>query len=377
MDQQLTSQDKEDSRPLALKIAGAGYTLGDISGVMASLARGNSLHSLGGYTLWLTGGITAAIFGNPSQARQVETTARKLQDFLQSRGVTIPEDARTQDSLLKKPNFLNACSDFLSEHPSEFLNTLWAVGAGLLIRGSVKAMGTGKELFPSLPKNLSGTELAAFAARTNSDFWIGTLVGTGAISGILIKEDPAARQQQHTNILDATVAYIKEKPLRLSSMLFATTNLFAVLNAVSDAHNRNKFPGFLGIKPHVFWGSLAASFLLSNMLLFTAKRDQSMPKGFSADSVANLEEAAATIISMQPYDQQQKALHDTSAFLATQKNIKLTAPEIAQHLAARIAEKTRTHLMSPVITTAAHKPQHSFVEKLNEQAAQSETLLTR
>lgn len=366
-----TNEPKKDDKPIALKLSGAGYILGDVGGYVASHARSDP-HGKWGYATWLAGGLIAALYGNPSKETQLELTAHKLQNHLQDRGIAIPKDAREQNTLLKKPHFLSSVTDFLHEHPSEMLNAMFAIGAGMLIKGGWKARAT-KDFWPSLPKSLTSEELTAFASRTNVDFWMGTLVGAGALSGLLIKENPAAREEaKDGSVLDKTLAYIKEKPLRLTSLLYGTNNIFTVLRAVSDYHRRDSYAGVIGIKPHYFSGAMAASYIVSNMLLHSVSRDQTKG-GYDASELARLEEMAATVIASQSAEKQQQALQDVSAFLATQKNIGLQAPQIAEHLANRIAEKSKAHLLAVQPTAmpiAAEEAPKSFAEKEGQRRAE-------
>ncbi len=370
---------KKEEKPIALKLAGAGYILGDAGGYFAAKARGKP-DSAWGYATWFAGGLAAAAFGNPSKEAQLKLTAHKLQNYLSDRGIAIPKDAREQDALLKKPNFLTVLTDFLHEHPSEMLNGMFAIGAGMLVKSGYSeitksALEKQKYVFPKLPSSLSAAELSQFAKRTNSIFWSGLLVGAGAISGLLIKEDPTAREEaKDGSFTDKVLAYIKEKPLRLTSLLYGANNIFAVLMTVADHQDQHKpeFKKVMGLKAHHLTGTMAASYILSNMLLHSVSRDQTKA-GFDAGEVARLEEMAATVIASQPAEKQQQALQEVSAFLATQKNIKLQAPQIAEHLANRIAEKSKAHLLavnSAPMPVAAEEASHSFAEK--EQARRAE-----
>lgn len=361
------SEDKKQSQPIALKLAGAGYAIGDVAGMAASKGRG-TFKSMQSYAIWLAGAAAAGFFGNPSQEKQLEITSRKLQKHLRDKGIAIPQTSREQHALLSKPNFLHAVTDFMHEHPSELLNTAYGIGAGLLISNGIDDRKLGKKFLPALPKGLGATELSAFGARTNNRLWMGILVGAGALSGLLMKEDKAAREDaKDGGFIEKTLSYFREKPLRLTSTLYAANNIFTILEAVSDYHNRTspKYGTFLGLKPHIYSGTMAGMYLLANGLLHTASRKQAIKGGYDEKSMAELEAMAAAVIAAQPTDKQRGALQDISAFLATQKNIKLKAPEIAEQLATRIAEKSREHLLaqqSAPMPVSEETPK-SFAEK--------------
>lgn len=360
-----TNEQKQEETSIALKLSGAGYMLGDIGGIAASYARG-APDSLKGYAVWFAGGLAAAAFGNPSQQQQLEITAHKLQNYLQDRGVVLPQTTRDQHALLAKPGFLSPVMDFLREHPSEMLNTMFGIGAGFLLKDGLSNKGA-KKIFPSLPKSFSASELSQFTGRTNNMFWMGTSIGAGALSGLLIKENPAAREEaKNGSFTDKILAYFQEKPLRLSSTLYAANNVFAVLQAASDYHHRGSYKGLVGMKPHIYSGALAGTYVLSNLLLHTVSRDQSAKGGYDGAAMMQLEEAAATIIASQPPEKQQQVLQDVSAFLATQKAVNLQAPQIAQQLAARIVEKSKARLLA--VPSAFNAP-INFVEKEAQRAA--------
>ena len=108
-------------------------------------------------------------------------------------------------------------------------------------------------------------------------------------------------------------------------------------------------------------------------MLFISPRDQITKRGFAAEDIAKLEHAAASVIAAQPPQAQAALLADVSAFLAKEKGVNLSAPEIAQHMAANVASITGEHMQ-----VAANRVKHQFTateEARREQGAVAEKAL--
>ena len=330
-------------RDKALQVAGAGYSVGDVAMGAAGILRGkDSIDVVKGSLIWLAGGLAAAKYGHPDPHKQLEIFSQKFEQHLKTQGVTIPDDVRAQNALLKKPTFLQKCESFLYQHPSEMLNLAYAIGSAFVLKTGIQEVRAGKDIFPKLSK---GFTAEAIANMSNS-FWIGGLVGSGALAGLLIKEDPEAmKKAEHGNTLEKMAAYIKEKPLRLTGTLYGLNNIFTVMQARDDYKKRADFKSAL--KPHHFSTATAATYIMSNVLLTSASRDQNA-SGFSGESMAKLEEMAAQIIAAEPAAKQKELLADVSTYLASQKGITLKAPEIAQALAERISTLTQERLQPAV-----------------------------
>ncbi|MDX2095241.1 MAG: hypothetical protein SFW64_04800 [Alphaproteobacteria bacterium] len=325
-------------------------------GAAAKLRGENNVFK--GAGIWLAGGIAAAAYGNPSSGKQLELLSQKLEKHLNEQGITIPDNVRAQHALLKEPGFIERCQNFLYQHPSEMLNAAYAIGAAYLLKDGVKELASkSKSLWPKFTEGYSLKGMLHASKGISKNFWMGALVGGGAISGLLIKEDPQAHENAvQGNIFQRAVAYIKEKPLRLTGSLYGANNIFTVLKAYEDYANRGLYTK--GLKPHFFSGTTAGAYILSNILLTTVSRDQASAKYLSPAQAAQLEDAAAQIIAAQPPEKQQAILADVAGYMAKQKGISLNASEIEAQLTERVAAVTPPAKMeAPAVASFAVKEQ--------------------
>lgn len=325
-----------------LKAAGVSYIVGDLSMVAAGAARGHGvLGSVSGGATWLAGGVAAAMYGNPDTKRQLSIQASKLEAYLRKRGVAIPEDARAQSALLAHKTVWGHVEQFMYEHPSELLNSMYLLGASMLLHEGL-TKDVAKHAKNIIPK---GVNAAAFK-NVSSTFWIGAVVSAGALLGLFVKEDPHAREKLNDDAswLDRAMAYVKEKPLRASAILYTVNNGFLGLRAYQDFSERHSAFKAQAFKPHVASGLQLGAYLVGNGLLFASSRSQITKQGFAPDDMAQLENAAAAVIAAQPPETQQALLTDVSQFMATQKGVAVPAEKIAADLAVRVGELTRDRL---------------------------------
>lgn len=309
-------------REKTLKAAGYGYLLGDAAFAASGLLKGGKAVFRTG-AIWAAGGIGAAVYGNPDADKQLEILAHKLEAHLVQHGAKITDLERNNSELLRGKNGLGAKLDrFLHSHPTELLNAAYAVGAMTLLHSGLK-------------------DLKKINTNTTA---MGALVLAGALGGLLIKEDPDARAKVDQNSIVSRVAgYIKEKPLRFSGTLYALNNIFTFKHAL---HDRDKFAhvNVMGMKPYYFSMLTAASYVAANCLLFASSRDQIDEKKFKPEHIMQLEQVAAEIIAAQPPQLQAQLLRDVSEYLAKEKMIAVTAPELAHQLVERVSEVAQRNL---------------------------------
>jgi len=326
-----------------ITLAGYGYMLGDAALFAAAIARGRAsgkhvkvMDEVMGSALWFSGGLGAAVYGNPSTSKQLDMQAERLKKHLQDNGITIPTDQAGQNALLKDKNFWGKFENFLYEHPSELLNGAFGIGSALLVKQGLGEIKAGKTL---LPKAMNLNAMRGMSTT----FWMGTIVGLGALAGLFIHEDPEARKKaEHGNVFDKALAFAKEKPLRITGALYATNNIFTTLKAFTDYKDFGKSAA--KIKPHYFSMTTAACYIMSNILLLMSNRDQLSKSGFKPEDLAQLEDAAARIIVAQPQEMQAAVLKDVSEYMVAQKNINMDAPTLARDIATRVAGITQGRL---------------------------------
>ena len=345
-----------------LKLAGYSYVLGDAAMVGRHAVRGGwekAREGIAGGTIWALGGLAAGRYGNPNADKQLELIANKLERHLNKNGITIPDGIREQNALLKKETLWQRVEDFLYEHPSEMLNGAYALGAGMLVK-------------QGLQERAAGTHTLMLGSKVSTTFWMGVIVSTGALIGLLAKEDPQAREKaKNGSALDKAVAFVREKPLRTTSALYFANNGFLAAAALDDYKNAKLGGEFFGkaAKPHYFSTLQLATYLFSNAMLALSSRDQ-ISGDMDAQHLAQLEDAAARILAAQPGEVQQAMLSDMSRYLAEQKGVGQDAPKIAQDLATRLTQITgqRAQQAADTVSWAAR-------EQARMQAAPAQTTL--
>ncbi len=329
-----TNEPTTSWRDKTLKAAGYGYVIGDVAGIGASLAITGGKKkwaTASGFATWLVGGLAAGIYGNPNQEKQLEILAHKLERHLCKQGINIPTDFRSQNELLKDRGFFHSVERFLYEHPSEILNAAYAIGAGAMMHQGWRNVSAGKQTW--LPKSL---KLEEIYKNTTTDFWSGLLVLVGALGGLFIKEDQhASEKAKDGGAIEKATAYFTEKSLRFPSIMYWLNNVVLFGRIFQE---KNDY-GHQNVKPHLFSTVTLASYVFSNLMLQFSSRSQ-IAADLPAEAVDKLEQAAATIIAVQPAKLQAALLADASQFLATQKGVKLPAEDIAEQLAARITKIT-------------------------------------
>lgn len=340
MDSSTTVEPQEKKsgwRQKTLKAAGYGYMTADILGVGTSLTRTGAGGSATGFAIWFAGGVAAARYGNPKPDKQLQLQALKIEQLMRKHGIEIPEDVRQHNTLLKKRSYLQKCEDFIYQHPSEVLNTMFGIGAiGMLKTGWAKR---GKhDLLPKSFK-LDSFKLSELE-KLNSDLGIGICVLAGALSGLLIKEDPEAKKKaEHGTLLDKAVAFIREKPLRLTGFFYALNNAYAAIGFLGDRKRSAPHKG--PIHPKFLSGPMASIYILSNVMMMLSSRDQTSETGFSPEAITKLEDTAARIIAAQPSGKQQALITDVANHLVKQKGVSRSADVLEQEINDRVYALTK------------------------------------
>lgn len=341
----VTSQEQRDERPgwlkKTLRLGGFSYLIGDIAMFFAATVRnGFDKGKLMASVSWFVGGAAAAFYGNPDEAKQLEIQAGKLEEFFKRCGISIPDDARNHNVLLKRKNLQGHVEQFLHENPSQVLNAGYAIGAGTIF------------FRDALPQLRAKTHTILPGKNICSDLWVSILVMAGALGGLFIKEDPEAMEKaKDGNFLDKTIAWIKEKPLRFSASMFALNNIPLGMKVVEDFKNRKTDYATKPVQPHLLSGLQLATYIFSNVMLFLSPRNQISTKGFAPDAVSRLEDAAARVIAVQSAEQQPRLIDQVSEYLAKQKGITAGPVQINERIGKRVvalnAERVETVSKEP------------------------------
>lgn len=327
-----------DQKDVKLKLAGMSYILGDVAMMTAGHLRGES-HVFRGGATWMLGGIGAAVFGNPNQEMQLKILMNRLERHLKKNGVEIPTDARQQSTLLKQGSFWDVATEFLYEHPSQILNTAYALGAGMVMHGSLKE-GT-----KNLPAN----------------FWMGAVILVGALSGLLLKEKPESEKKSENG---NPIAFITNRPLLVSGGAYMAGNIFLAGKIAKDVEKYKNTVGV--IKPYFASGTQLGCYLVANSLLMMSPRNQVDKAGFSVTQIGQLQEAAASIIAAQPKEVQASLIKDMSEFMSKQAGISLKPEQLEAQLKQQLHTVTTTTPAERRYTTrlaqreAAEQTSHSL-----------------
>ena len=365
MSDQTTHETNEPTtswRDKTLKAAGVGYLVGDVAGIGASIARGGfkaNWGTAGGFATWAAGGIGAAVYGNPDAEKQMEILAHKLEAYLVKQGSKVTDVERNHSDLLRGKNGIGAKLDrFMHEHPTEILNASYAVGASMMIRDGINEVRKhgGKDIFPK------ALNKAAFG-NVSSGFWLGSLVLAGALTGLLLKEDPEAKSKVDPNSITSRVAgFFKEKPMRASGAFYWGGNLFAFKKAMDDKAAAATAP--YAVKPHHLSLLTVAAYVASNGLLALSSRDQIREEKFKPEHLAQLEQVAAEIIAAQPPQLQAQLLNGVADYLSKERMIGVPAEELSKQLIARVSETSKRHL--------AHGAENNWAGKVSAAHAQGD-----
>lgn len=326
----MTTTDKETEKqgPIdalknqSLKAAGVAYLIGDAAIIATGFLDDSKTpkeqmqHSLVG-VYWGLGGLTAARYGNPKEEKQLELLSSHLGDYLKKQGVEIPDSPSTE-ALTKQGGIIDHIETFLYKHPSEVLNAIYALGAVQLARSGRTAMKnkTGKD-----DRRLAGLDIAS-----------GALIGAGALSGLLIKEKKPDPEHPAKGVLGKAKAWIQEKPLRASGILYTANNVSMILAARTDQLN-SKNTGNQGYKMRYV---TAATYVFANAMLAISSKNHG--GNISANTSEKLATSAANVIAAQPPALQDALVMQISGYLAGQPEIDKKPNEIASLLQSKLAE---------------------------------------
>jgi hypothetical protein len=319
MEKEKNSSKIDGLKKQSLKVAGISYLIGDAGIIAAALTdpkkdswKEKGRHAaVGAY--WALGGLAAARYGNPTAEKELELLSKRLGEYLKKQHIEIP-DSPTTAALIKPNGVIDTIEDFLYQHPSQALNTIYAMGAGQQIYSGIKDL---KKAIGSNDKLLARFDISS-----------GILVAAGALAGLLIKEkQPDPTHPAHGSWQKA-MAWVQEKPLRVSGWLYHANNA-TMLGATYVKYKANPE------SKNYLWRALTAtSYIFANtMLQFSSKSGgtASNPQQ-DHETMAALADKSAIVIAAQPKEVQEALIEQISGFLASQHEVSLKAPEIAQLL---------------------------------------------
>lgn len=297
----------------SLKAAGITYLVADALLAAARFMEGDKF-GFGGVALWGAGGVVTGVYGNPKAEKKLQLLERRLGEYLKKQNVEIPKNPTTAE-LTKKGGVIDNLESFLYTYPSQILNTAFAVGGALMVRGGIKNSKTGE--------------------RTYTDIAAGTLVTLGALSGLLIPEKSPDTDHPAKGFAAKTWEWAQANPLRVSSSFYHANNAVLIGSVIEKKvhkkYTNNKSP----------WVRLlaAATYITANVFLSKSSKDNINVKDEQkntevADALAKI---SAQIIAAQSKETQEVLIQNLAGYLSAQPEIKKTAPEIAQLLHDKLA----------------------------------------
>lgn len=298
-----TDRIKESS----LKYAGYGYLIGDAALFAHGMINHRPDRAFTGLA-WGVGGLVPALYGKEPAERQLKRLSHQLGDFLSSQSVTIPRDSELFAKHLRhSPSTFDKIEDFLYAHPSELLNTAYAIGGTTLIHSGL-----------SKPKP-DPAEAAS-----------GALVTAGGLAGWLLPERKVD-ESKPASANGGLWEWMTEKPLRVSGLLYSLNNVTLLTSAFNERAanpaNTSYYLKFL----------TAATYVVANNLLALSSKDQAI-QGHDTQALETLERLAAQVIAAQPTEVQEGLIGRVSEFLATRPELASDAATLNTQLHQQIAK---------------------------------------
>lgn len=296
-------------RENSLKTTGYALLVGDASLFAAGALKGDWKEASAGW-VWALGGVVCAKYANPDAEAQFKLLSSRLRDYLHKQGVEIPKNPDTQ-TLTREDGLIDRAEAFLHTYPSQLLNTAFAIGGAQLLRSGYKA-------------NNHGTIAS------------GALVVAGALAGLLVPEKKPDPDHPAKGIIGKTMEWFQEKPLRISSGLFALNNPTMVWSGINDQRS--------GKSGYMFKYLTAASYIFGNLMMSMSSKSNHGDNDNSRVAMEKLANTAASVIAAQAPQIQEGLIQQISGFLAAQPEAHLKADEIADMLHKKLAEVSKPAL---------------------------------
>lgn len=221
----------------SIQLAGATYLIADMMPILSGMVRKTPSEVAQG-SMWATTSAALLFFGRKNPNIQMGNIYAKMKEYLAQEGIEVPEDqALALEQLKTDPSYYNKAINFLYENPVLFNNSLQGLGGVMQVKA-----GTAQ-----------GNHFKQYA---------GTAVAMGQWGGLIVPEDKYAGmtpQQKaerlklraqgnepengfNTRLVDNPVAWVQEKPLRLSMIGPIIGNFFTAASALFyDRHKVNEY----------------------------------------------------------------------------------------------------------------------------------------
>lgn len=301
--------DKTDDTPFdglrekSLKTAGYAYLVGDAALFASGRMAGRNKEANAGL-VYTIGGLACARYANPTAEKQMKLLGTRMGEFLRKEGAVIPKDPDIQN-LLQPGGVIDHVESFLYKYPSQVLNATYAAGGVQLLRSGLQA---GKHW----------------------DTASGALVAAGGLAGLLIHEQPKDKDHPPKTAFAKAVAWLQEKPLRLSGGLYMLNNATLIMSALEE---RKANPAQ---KSYMFKFLTAASYIFGNTMLSLSSKENKANGEQCNEAMDKLSQASAKIIAAQPQELQEALVQHIAGFLASQPEVTMKADAIADLLHGKL-----------------------------------------
>lgn len=223
----------------SINLAGCFYLVADLATVGSGIARRTpSEVAQGG--MWAATSLGLALFGRKNPNVQMGNIYQQMREFMAQEGIQLNEDqALTLRQLQRDPSYWNAMINFLYEHPVLFNNSLQGLGG---VMQSKAGLHQGNHY-----KTTAGVAVAAGQ-------WGGLLIPEDKYAGLSaearaekLKKEAIGEADEngfHTSIWQNPVAWVNEKPLRLTAIGPIIGNFLTAGSALFlDRHAVNEYFG--------------------------------------------------------------------------------------------------------------------------------------
>jgi len=289
----------------SLKAAGVAYLIGD-AGLFASGMMAGRYKEASSGLLWGIGGLVCAKYANPNAEKQLKLLSARLSDYLHKQGVVIPESPDTEN-LTRKNGVVDHVEAFMHQYPSQILNATYAIGAAQLVRSGLQH---GKHW----------------------DAASGALIGAGALAGLLVQEKKPDPDHPAKGAFSKAVAWLQEKPLRISGGLYALNNVTLIMSALKE---RKTNPAQ---KSYLFKFLTAASYIFGNAMLAVSSKENGGTEGDTKTAMDQLATSAAHVIAAQAPEVQEGLISHIAGYLSSQPDVGMKAEEINVLLHTKLKE---------------------------------------
>ncbi|MEI7669092.1 MAG: hypothetical protein WCJ33_03320 [Pseudomonadota bacterium] len=295
----------EELKSSSLRASGIFYELGNILYMAEGFFR-KDWAGVGVGAAFATGDSLLVAFGGNDQEKAIKSLLKNLKKHLNDNGIEIPEGSALNAETLAKPNgFLEQIYDFIHEHVNSFKNLAEVAGGIFMIFSGMKSENKAKSA-------------------------AGAVIITGFLAAELIQEKKIdAKEYEKLNPVEKVWSKIQSNPLALAGAAGLINNAFNVVGYANERKKVMQQPEGER-KNHYKIGSAAvASMLVANTLYSVSKKTRGNE---DSDIINDVYAMAAQAIAEMPEKIREKAIEETSMFLAERNDIKDTKPQIKERI---------------------------------------------